>query len=308
MRIGAIDIGTNTALFVIADIRGQSLHPFYDDHEIIRLGEGVDARRLIKPEAMKRCAEAVQRFIQKAKEFGCSTVLAAGTSAVRDAANQKDFLSYMLESTGLKIRILSGEEEALCTYLGGTLVLAENQHHAPSFVIDIGGGSTEMVIGKGEYILSKISMNIGSVRLTERFLKSDPVCPEEEEALRIYCRAMMQTTKSSFLSSDEIPVIGVAGTITTLAAMIQKMTDYKSDRINGFSITLHNVREQINQLRTRTIEERKQLAGLEAKRADVIFAGAVILEELMVMHHWPAVTATDYGLRHGLILQAIACS
>lgn len=306
MRIGAIDIGTNTALFVIAEIgRDGSIRTMHEDHEIIRLGQNVDAGKRILPEALERCVPVLERFRKKSEAMQCQSLLVAGTSAIRDAVNREWFTEEIRKRTGVEIRALSGEEEALCTYLGGRLTLGDSEKAQPAFVIDIGGGSTEIVRGDHQNIHFKISLDIGAVRLTERFLKNDPVDANEESALRGYCRGVLRQLLSDLSGKEQIPVIGVAGTVTTLAAMIREMAVYQPERINGFQIRIQDLQDQIARLRKLTIEERKSIPGLEPKRADVIFAGAVILEELMTYAGWPLVMTSNYGLRYGLILRAI---
>ncbi len=306
MRIGAIDIGTNTALFVIAEIsRDGSIRTLHEDHEIIRLGHNVDAGKHIQPEALERCVPVLERFRKSSFDFQCQNLIAAGTSAIRDAVNREWFIAEMRHRTGVDIRVLSGEEEALCAYLGGRLTLDSSQETQKAVVIDIGGGSTEIVSGDHQKIDFKKSLNIGAVRMTERFLKSDPVDSSEETDLREYCRGIIRQSLFDFTGKEQILVIGVAGTITTLAAMIQGMEVYLPERINRFPIRITDLKNQIQQLRKMTIQERKSIPGLEPKRADVIFAGAVILEELMSFAGWQSVVTSNYGLRYGLILREI---
>lgn len=306
MRVASIDIGTNTALFVIAETGDNGeLRTIFEDHEIIRLGQHVDESGMIQPAAVERCVSVIRRFREKADLFECKHLYAAGTSAIRDALNREWFLGEMFHQTGINVSVLSGEDEALCTYFGGRLTLGPAHHMKRAMVIDIGGGSTEIVTGDHQKIDFKISMNIGAVRLTERFLSKDPVDGEEEKQMRGYCRDIIGTSLSGLDNTDSIQILGVAGTITTIAAMIQRMSVYSPQKIDGFFISDKDLNDQINRLRILTIDKRKLLDGLEPKRADVIFAGAVILDELLKYFRLSGISASNYGLRYGLILRAL---
>jgi exopolyphosphatase/guanosine-5'-triphosphate,3'-diphosphate pyrophosphatase len=172
-------------------------------------------------------------------------------------------------------------------------------------VIDIGGGSTEIVTGDHHDIDFKISMNIGAVRMTERFLKRDPVDQDEENQMRKHCREVIERSLQQVQVTDYNHIIGVAGTTTTLAAMIQRMPVYKPEKIDGFKIIVADLKDQIYRLKVLTIDKRKLLDGLEPKRADVIFAGAVIMEELLQFFNLPQITTSNFGLRYGMILKTL---
>ncbi len=306
MRTGAIDIGTNTALFVIADAdQDGTIRTLYEDHEIIRLGQHVDASGMIQPAAVERCVTVINRFREKGEQFGCSHWVAAGTSAIRDAGNQAWFLNEVFQGTGVHIGVLTGDDEALCTYFGGRLTIGSERRLHRAMVIDIGGGSTEIVMGDQQKIDFKISMNIGAVRLTERFLKTDPVEDTEELRMREHCGEVIRRSLSGVRVTPDTEIIGVAGTITTLASMIQRRAAYHPESINGFPVTLHALNDQISRLRMLPINRRKLIEGLEPKRADVIFAGAVIMEELLRFFNLSRISASTYGLRYGLILKEL---
>ncbi len=305
MRIATIDIGTNTVLLLIADVHPDgSIETLREEQRIIRLGRDVDALRNIGPEGFRN-GEAVLRSYRKlAEDLGCERITAAGTSAIRDARNREAFVLAMLEHTGLRIDVLSGNDEALWTFRGGRLVWAGRDLLGDrALVIDIGGGSTEFIQGDSQHIEARISLDIGAVRMTERFIEHDPAEPEEEAALRSFLQAQFTEQLSAFDRAAPGSGVGVAGTITTLAAMMQDLAEYDPARINGFVIDHARLNAILAMLRTSTLEERKQLKGLQPERADVILAGGVILSEALTFFGLSSLTVSNYGLRYGLVLR-----
>lgn len=299
-RLASFDLGTNTFLLLIAEIKDGQIMPIDERETIVRLGKGVDAAGNLNEEAMQRGLECLQEYRRLTVEHQCEKIVAVGTSALRQAANRQEFLQRAQHETGVAIHVISGETEARLTYLGA---LSNKQELAePVAIIDIGGGSTEVVIGTLDELEQAQSLEIGSVRLTERFLLSDPPAAEETAAVRRHAEAMMQ---QSWAGQDFYKVrslVGTAGTITTLAAMAQKMRDYDPASIDRFLLTKKTLRGLVAELAALTLAERKRLPGLPPARADVILAGGLILETFMDLYDFDEIIVSHRGLRHGVLL------
>lgn len=302
MRIASIDIGTNTVLLLVADCQMGQINTVFERQKIIRLGKHVDAERNISEEGITRACEVLKLYQTEAKRLECGKIIACGTSALRDAANRDQVISRFLLESGINVEILSGDEEARWTYLGGRVVMGDRQDR--TLLIDIGGGSTEFVLGDHRSIQHKISMNIGAVRMTERFFKNDPVTNEEIEALQNFIHDEFSKNLTPF-TDGEFGMLGVAGTVTTLASMAMQLETYNPEKINGFQLTQDRIHRMGMELKSKTIEERKAMVGLEPERADVILAGLLILQEAMTFFGKRSIVVSNYGLRYGLIMRAL---
>lgn len=303
LKIATVDVGTNTALLLIAEVDATgAIHPLEEQQRFIRLGKGLDQRRVIDSDGLERCLNALSEYRTIIDHHAVNRVVACGTSAMRDAENQRLVVKTIEKATGIYVEVLSGEEEARWTFEGGRMVFG-TQPPASMVVVDIGGGSTELIFGQGETIDRSISLDVGSVRMTERFAKSDPVTTEEEHAMRAHIRNEFSRVDGS--GAAGIMMVGVAGTITTLAAIMQELDEYDPARINGFVLRREHLRSLLEILQANTVEQRKQLKGLQAPRADVIFAGGIILDEAMNRLQADRLTVSNYGLRYGLIRKAI---
>ncbi|MBX7153164.1 Ppx/GppA family phosphatase [bacterium] len=298
-RYASIDIGTNTVLLLIAEICEGKMMTLHEEQRIIRLGKNVDANRRIGPEGFDKCSNVLAEYKSIAESMDVQHIFACGTSALRDASNREEFLTTMKQRTDIDILVISGEQEALFTFQGGCLAVPDFK--GSILLIDIGGGSTEYILGNQHTIDHSVSLNIGAVRLTERFCKHDPVQPNEETALRNAARQLFDSELGRFRLSTETKFVGVAGTITTLAAMMQELERYEPSKINGYEITLESLIRLNQRLLILTNEERRQLKGLEPERADVILAGSWILEESMKLFGLSSVIVSNYGLRYGIL-------
>jgi exopolyphosphatase/guanosine-5'-triphosphate,3'-diphosphate pyrophosphatase len=310
-RLASFDLGTNTFLLLIADVEDDRIEPVYEKETIVRLGKGVDAAGNLNAEAMRRGLACLLDYVALAKQHGAEKIFAIGTSALRDAANRSEFLEAVFKKTGLRIEIISGEKEAQLAFAGAL----SNKPDLPSpiAVLDIGGGSTEIVIGESrqlpagnELSLNARSADIGSVRLTERFAKSDPVQLEEVQRIREQAGTMMRSTWSKESLAKVKTVIGTAGTITTLAAMALAMQEYDPRRIDGYLLTRQKLGEVVAALTQRTIAERQKMLGLPAARADVILAGALIVETFLELYQFTEILVSDRGLRYGVLVEKAA--
>jgi len=310
-RLASFDLGTNTFLLLIAEVAEGRVEPVFEKETIVRLGKGVEAAGNLNAEAMQRGYACLQEYAALAQRHGAGKIFAVGTSALRDAANRSEFLNAAFEKTGVRLEIISGEKEARLTF-AGTLSNKTNLPGAVA-VLDIGGGSTEVVIGdpktvrrEGEASLQARSADIGSVRLTERFVHSDPAQPDEVMRLRRQAETVMRATWPPESLAQVKTLIGTAGTITTLAAMAQAMREYDPQRIDGYILTRQKLGEIIIELRRRTVAERCQLPGLSAARADVILAGAIILETFIDLYKFSELMVSDRGLRYGVLVEEAA--
>lgn len=302
-RLAAIDVGTNTALLLIAECASDhALRPLYQQEEIVRLGEGVDARKRIQPAALTRLATVLRRYHGIIERYRVERTVISGTSAVRDAENRAEVAELVRQVLDVRLRVLSGREEAVLTFRGAL----SNKSHLRGRIalVDIGGGSTEVVFGTSTDVLRATSLDIGSVRLTERFIGHDPVT--DAEAIRIL-QAVRAHLQKALPQPDPVDhFVGVAGTVTTLAAMQQKLEPYDPEKVDGAGLTVEQVQELARELKRRPVRERAELPGLRPERADVIYAGALILLEIMRHYGQERVVVSDRGLRYGLLLESVS--
>ena len=293
MRVAAIDLGTNTTRLLVADVNAERVEEISRRTAITRLGEGVDGRRRLLPLPIARVRNVLADYRRELESLGAERTLAAATSAVRDAENGGAFLGELEWSYGFTTRLLSGEEEADLTLRG----VGEAGHDA--LVVDIGGGSTEL-IGAG----TRISTELGSVRLTERFLLSDPPTEGELDALGAATRSVLAEQVPEELTARR--AIGVAGTITSLAALDLGLVEYDRDRVHGHRLGDAAVEAQLERLAARPLAERRRVPGLEPERAPVIVAGAVVLREVLRHFGLSSIEASERDILHGIALEAAA--
>ncbi len=300
-RLASFDLGTNTFLLLIAEWQDGRLTPVCERETIVRLGKDVDAAGNLNTEAMQRGVACLQEYLRLAREHHATRVIAVGTSALRDAANRAAFLQRVQAETGLAVHIISGETEARLTYAGA--LSNQPELAEPIAVMDIGGGSTEIVTGTYEELYSARSVDIGSVRLTERFLRRDPVTAAEVAAVRQQAQEAMLAVWPGAAFDEIRSLVGTAGTITTLAAMAQQLTEYDPARVDGYVLSKKTLRALVAQLSGLTMAQRQKLPGLPPARADVILAGAVILEAFMDAYDFDEIIVSNRGLRYGVLLE-----
>ncbi len=301
MRVATIDIGTNTVLLLIADQAADgSMVAVTEQATITRLGEGVDRSRSLLPTAVVRTRECLDEYARIVNRSGVARTAVVATSAMRDASGGDELRDHVRAQFGVEARVLSGDEEARLTFRGavGGLQVSRGQKVA---VFDIGGGSTEVVIGNArgepEDLAYASSFDVGSVRLTERHVASDPPTFEEREAL------LGSAHRAFFLVPPleaGIAPVGIAGTMTTLAAVSLGLSTYDSQRVHGHSMARDEVRRVVDLLGSLNLKSRRGVPGLDPKRADVIVSGGLIA--LALLDHWSAgsVTISDRGVRWGL--------
>jgi exopolyphosphatase/guanosine-5'-triphosphate,3'-diphosphate pyrophosphatase len=288
VRVAAIDLGTNTTRLIVADVTDGTVDAIVRRSTITRLGEGVDARRRLLPLPITRVRNCLADYRRELESLGAERALLVATSAVRDAENGEAFLGEIEWSYGFTTRLLSGEQEADLTLRGVGAVDGE------TIVIDIGGGSTELIESG-----TRVSTELGSVRLTERFLESDPPAAGELEELAQAIRSVLEEHDLSARRG-----IGVAGTVTSLAALDLGLVEYDADRVHGHRLGQDAVRAQLERLAALPLAERREVPGLEPERAPVIVAGAAIL--LQVMRHLglAEIEVSERDLLDGAALEA----
>lgn len=296
MRLGAIDIGTNSCRILVVDCSQGYFNELKKDLKITRLGEGVDSNKFLTRDAISRTLTAIIDFVQEMKALNVDVITVNGTSALRDVNNGEILVDKVREETGLQLNIISGAEEARLNYLG-----AGNEENN-SIIIDIGGGSTEFIWkDKAGEIIYK-SLDIGSVRMTERFIKEPEKEVSEKDLMGI--EADLKTIMKGQI--DSIPqnidkAIGLGGTITTIAAIDQKMVKYDFTRIQGYILEKIQIEKILEKIYKMNLEERIKIKGLQAGRADIIVAGLKILDTIMDILGLEHITVSEHDLLYGAI-------
>ncbi len=295
----SIDIGTNTISLLIAEINeAGDFNNIQSENRITRLGAGFAQNNTLSGPAIERALAtliAMRALLEKEK---IDRFVVTGTSAVRKAKNRKDFLESVKQKTGFEITVISGEEEARCTLLGISLLFQDR--NKTTVVIDIGGGSTELIADDwaGPPFLS--STPLGAVTLSEGYLLSDPPTAREMKSLENVIAAELAKIEHPMPSACRF--VGTAGTLTTLAAIDQKMTRYDPDRINGYRLSYSGIEGIVNELARLPIQKRQSVPGLEKGREDLIVSGGLILLSVMKRFGYHQVLVSDYGLREGLLI------
>ena len=289
MRVAVVDLGTNSTRLLVADVDDGHVDEVARRLTITRLGEGVDERRKLLPLPVARVRNVLSDYRRELEELGAERTLVLGTSAIRDADNGEAFLGEIEWSYGFTTRLLSGEEEVELTRRG---VAGGRELEPGTLVLDVGGGSTELIADG-----FRTSLDLGCVRLTERFLHSDPPTRGELEAA-------VRAVREALPDLEPTQAIGVAGTVTTLAAL--ELGKYDPDRVHGHRISREAVESQLQRLASLPLAHRRELPGLEPERAPVIIAGAVIVREVLERYGLDGLEASERDILHGAALEAAA--
>ncbi len=302
MRCASIDVGTNAVLLLVMESNGQ-LVELHDAATITRLGEGLLASGRLIPPAMERTVKALEEYRRVIDRFGVETVVCYGTSALREAVNRDEFMETVQRRTGIKVRVFSEYEEAYYTYLSvkdDPLIKGDEL-----LVVDIGGGSTELTRGDRRRFLDYVSLPIGTVKLTERFISHDPPCPEEIERLSAFVREQVSPGRVGLrpAESGNRSIVGMAGTVTTLAAIILGLDAFDKERIHGVDISLLSLREWRQRLLGMTAAERKVLPGMAPGREDLLPQGVLLMEEIVAAFGAEQFTVSTAGARYGVLYE-----
>jgi exopolyphosphatase/guanosine-5'-triphosphate,3'-diphosphate pyrophosphatase len=288
-RVAAVDLGTNSTRLLVADVDGERLEEVSRRLTITRLGEGVDGRRRLLPVPITRVRNCLVDYRRELEALGAERTLAIATSAVRDAENGEAFLGEIEWSYGFVTRLLSGGEEAAMMIRG---VTAGRAALDDVLVVDIGGGSTELVLARDGGVALSRSLDVGCVRVTERFLRSDPPSRPELAAAGAYVRSLLPELEAG-------EAIGVAGTVTTLATLDLGDSEYDPARTHGHRIPLVSVEAQLERLAAMTTAQRLLTPGIEPGRAPVIVAGIVVLREVMTAYRLDEIEVSERDILHG---------
>ncbi|MFQ5646397.1 MAG: Ppx/GppA family phosphatase [bacterium] len=300
-KCAAIDVGTNTVRLIAAERTSDDYRIMGENQEITRLGEGIGQAKRLKPQAMERTVKAITRFVEQARDLGIKRISVFCTSAARRAENGDKFLNRVTERTGIRPEIISGEREAELTLMG---VHKEISLSVPMLLIDIGGGSTEFVLSRGNKVDWLGSVDIGSVVLAERFYeRTSPVTPEQVRGMEAYIKEKLQGIDR--ICGHQAELVGTAGTITTLAAINQRMAEYDPELINNYRLRRDSLEKISHELYNKTLAERYEVIGLERGRADVIPAGATLLITIMRLTGSTEILVSDAGLREGILLDLL---
>jgi exopolyphosphatase/guanosine-5'-triphosphate,3'-diphosphate pyrophosphatase len=292
---------------VIADLGDDgAIRTLRDEIAFPRLGKGVDESGLISPESIDRLLTVLKDYQLLSVNLGSERTIACGTSALRDSRNSDEVVTRIRHETSINVEILSGEEEARSTFLGALTDEDESssslaQDESRFAVIDIGGGSTEITLGRRCHAEKQFSLDLGCVRLTERFLPSTPPTSEELERAAVSARAALAGLGD--INPTRLTLVGVAGTITTLAALDQNLSRFEAQAVDGYVLPLGRIREIFGRIRPQTLDQIQSSLVVSAGRADVLLAGILILIEFMAIHKFDRITVSSRGLRYGLVLR-----
>lgn len=300
MRVAAVDCGTNSIRLLVSEAGPDGELVELDRRlEMVRLGQGVDATGAFHPDALARTFAATEQYARVITDLGVERLRFVATSAARDAANSEEFFSGIEAILGVRPEIISGDEEARLSFAGavsGVPGLPE-----PVLVIDIGGGSTELIVGRGDRIEQAVSLDIGSVRLRERFLHDDPPTSEQVAAAQNFVDAQLA---ASDIDLGEIASwIGVAGTVTTLAGVFLELEVYDRTRVHGCRIAVSDVIELCAELLATPIDQIRAISSMHPKRADVISAGALICARIAIRVAAEELVVSESDILDGLVLQ-----
>lgn len=358
-----IDIGTNSMRLLLATIKEGQITDRQKYINTTRIGSSVDKNKIISKEGIERNLEALYDFAQKSQQYGAEKITAIATSAVRDAQNRQDFIKQAYEKTGVNIRVISGDEEATLGYKGVIMGLREHGKNGspclakaqdtregsaytsskPTIVIDIGGGSTELIIGQGSQLQQTISLDIGAVRMTERFIGTNPVNMKEYREMERAIQEIIEDVKQQvilvptdidacnkiYTNSNQknngarnrdtgkgiaqigeithagLMSAGIGGTITTLAALDQELDPYNPNKVHNYKLSIEDVNNIKKKLLTLTIDEIKELKGIHPKRADIITAGTTILYIIMKGLDLKEITISEYDNLEGVLFDCL---
>ncbi|RYZ34148.1 MAG: Ppx/GppA family phosphatase [Myxococcaceae bacterium] len=298
-RFASIDIGTNSVLLLVADRQPDGrFEAVVERAEITRLGRGVDTSRVLSPDGMEATLSTLVTFADEARSLGAEAIAVSATSAARDAKNGADFIAAAKARAGVTVEIIAGELEAQLSFAAVSTDFA-GEAAGPLLVVDIGGGSTEFIYGNDAgSVAFRHSFDVGAVRLTERFVRTDPLSADERIAIEAHLR---DTFAALPPPPPDAMLVGVAGTVTTLYAVQHQMATYDAEQVHGGTLSRGELDALTDTLCALPLDARRALPGLQPKRADVIPAGALILREAVKALRMDACRVSDRGLRWGLL-------
>ena len=298
MRLGAIDVGTNSCRMLVVDYYDKNITEIKRDLKITRLGKGVDRTKRLTDKAVNRTLDAISTFVDEMRSLDVKKIKINGTSALRDVNNAQTLVDAVKAETGCRLNVISGDEEARLNYIGVGFKNSNN------IIIDIGGGSTEFIWQEMGDIHYK-SLNMGSVRMTERFIinPQNTVIEEELMAIEKDVQGLVNEQIGSILPTNIDKAIGLGGTITTIAAIDQGMDEYDTNRINNYTLKIEAVQRILTQLTNKNLGERKRIKGLQPGRADIIIAGIQILYVILFILNINDIVVSEHDLLYGAVIE-----
>lgn len=302
--LAVIDVGSNSIRSLVVDMEGEGAPKVLDDQrEVVRLASGLRLRGRLSRKAMGRAIEALKRMADIARARGARRVAVVGTSAIREASNRREFIERVRAETGLRLRVISEEEEARLAF--ESAALSFDLGNEPCAVIDLGGGSAELILAFGKHVQEAYSLRLGAVTLTERYLKSDPIRGRELERLQRHVRRRLRAGR---IEADPAPrmLIASGGTATTLAQIVMARQGLEGRPVLGFEMTQAELLHLLSAMLRRTLAERREMPGLSPERADIIVAGAAVLYEIMARLKINLLRVNERGIRHALLHRMIA--
>jgi exopolyphosphatase/guanosine-5'-triphosphate,3'-diphosphate pyrophosphatase len=311
-RRAVVDIGTNSIKLLVADVQGNEVQPVLEESKQTRLGRGFYESNRLQPDAIALTAQAVADFVRRARDEGALSVRAFATSAARDASNGEELLSSVRSASGLNVEIISGDREADWVFKG---ITSDPQFATgPLLLLDVGGGSTEFILGEGKKKHFQQSFALGTVRLMEKITQSDPPLPRDLATCRTWLKNFLEAEVSPKLKpamdrevsvhfpTAKLQLVGTGGTTSILARMEAKLESYDRAKIEGVNLKASQVRWHVNHLWSLPLEERKKIVGLPKSRADVILTGAAIFEAIMEHFSFDELRISTRGLRFGALM------
>ncbi len=300
MKIAAIDIGTNSTRLLVSEFKNSLFHTLEREMEINRIGKNLEITKEISSDSAQAVSDTLVKYKDLMRRHGVAGYRAVGTSAVRKAKNSQWFISYIRKSTGVEIEAITGGEEAFLSFYGASRLLDIPEN---ILVIDIGGGSTEFISGNKDPGLYKAeSLDIGCVSLSEEFIKGEGGPGKTElKKMHSHIRNRISGIRDLIRSGSDIAIIGVAGTVTTLAAIDLKLDKYDSSRIHHHRLTREKIIDIYRMLCSITLDERKKIKGLEPERADIIIGGAAILLEILIQLDKDSIIVSEQDILDGII-------
>ena len=305
MRVAAIDCGTNSIRLLVADVVDNGLDDIVRRMEIVRLGEGVDRTGRLSDAALARTFGALEDYAAQIRSLGADRVRMVATSATRDAANRDVFVSGVVEQLGVPPEVVTGAEEAELSFRGATGDLSGTEVAAPYLVCDIGGGSTEFVLGDASGVRAARSVDIGCVRMTERHLHDDPPTDEQVAAARADIEAALDVVSLDVPMNEAVSLIGLAGSVTTVTAIALGLQEYDAARIHHARVSAASVHEVTARLLAMTHTQRAAIGVMHPGRVDVIGAGALVLDTLLRRGGFDAVIASEHDILDGIALSQL---
>ena len=300
MRIASIDLGSNSLSLLIAEIINNKIIPLFETTYLIRLAQDLEKNQLLHKEAKQRCFNSFDQIIKLIKKYNVTLCLGVGTAALRNSSDGEEFSKQIFDTYQIPLKIISGDEEAKLTFIASCNEF--QKYNKNIIMIDIGGASTEIVSGNLDKINLMISLNIGTVSLTEKFLDNDPPKKNEIHQMELQIKNLLKEKNIKHNNKISYDIgVGVAGTVTTLKAIDLNINKYNSKLIHGSSLKLINISKLKKLLCTKSTLERMELNGVTEKRADIIPAGSILLKLIMENLNLNSIYVNDKGLRWGLV-------